>query len=426
VSPRRLRAAFAFTALLLLHDPIIALTGSAVLAHALLGFGLLWFTISRALGALMSRGAPWVGGLSTFVATWVLAALGAWYSLMDQGSVNVKLQFLATFVLIPLLWAAFSELAGHPRWRRSLGRLLLFYVATELAIMALQVSYFLVGVGIAPSEFYESMIPGSQFNGNNLAAIVVMLSIFYNATSHQTPRRERGVFNAIVVVILLITFSRLAMLLYIADRIRNLNLRQMGNVLLAATVLLAGAIAINDIDYTGNETIDASLYKAKSLATIAEVGLNADRSTSSRGESYFNFFDQIGRLGMGSGAILDYSTFTSGAVFADEALYINPHSMVVEFGYWMGWPGLLALGAFMLIGYVRPSQGTLAQRGFVLIAVLFASSIPSSAIPLPPLWAGFLLLAMLGAFGPDTRASARVPARIPKLARAHQRLPQTL
>jgi hypothetical protein len=67
----------------------------------------------------------------------------------------------------------------------------------------------------------------------------------------------------------------------------------------------------------------------------------------------------------------------------------------------------------MLIGYVRSGQGSLVQRGFVLLAVLLATSIPSSAIPLPPLWAGLLLLAMLGAFGPSARARAPVPARMP-------------
>lgn len=416
----RQHPALVFAALLLLHDPIITLTGSAMVGHGLLGLGLAWFCASMGLRALITRRLPWVGGLPTFGAVCTLAGLGTLYSLMDFGSINVRVQFLATFMLMPLMWVAFSELAAQPASRRAVHRLLLFYVATELTIMLLQVAYFFVGIGLPPSDLYESMVPGSQFNGNNLAAIIGVLSIFYNATSQDTPRWERLLFNLITMVVLLITFSRLAMLLYIFDRLRSLCVRQIGQALLVATVLVAAGLIVSNIEYTGNETIDASLYKAKSLAKIAEVGLEADSSTSSRSESYLNFIEQLGRLGIGSAAILEYSTFTSGAVFADEALYVNPHSMVIEFGYWMGWPGLLALGAFMLVAYMRSSQGGLLQRGFVLLAVLFATSIPSSAIPLPPLWAGLLMLAMHAAYGPTVRLrphpslAARQPSNAPE------------
>lgn len=409
MKPSRPRAAFAFTALLLLHDPIITLTGSALLGHALLAFGMLWFCIVAVSNVLVSCRLPWVGGLPTFSAVCSLACLGVIYSLIDQGSLNVQLQFLATFVLLPVMWLAFSELAEYSDFRRSLGRLLLVYVVTELAIMLLQLAYFLIGVGIPPGETYESMVPGSQFNGNNLAAIIVLLSIYYNASSHDARGRERLLFNLIVVAILLITASRLAILLYLADRIRCMGLHKMGRLLATVVVLVVCAVGVTSIEYTGNETIDASLYKAKSLATVVQVGMEADSSTSSRAASYFNFIDQLGRLGTGSAAILNYSNFTVDAVFEDKALYVNPHSLIVEFGYWMGWPGLLVLGVFLLITYMRPSQGGLGQRGFVLMAILLATSIPSSAIPLPPLWVGLLLLAMHGAFGSTYRAGTQAP-----------------
>ncbi|UVE19036.1 hypothetical protein NVV93_06520 [Pseudomonas sp. LS44] len=407
MKPNRPRAAFAFTALLLLHDPIITLAGSALLSHALLVFGMLWFCMVAVSRVLVSCRLPWVGGLPTFATVCSLAGLGVIYSLIDQGSLNVQLQFLATFVLLPVMWLAFSELAEHSDLRSSLGRLLLVYVATELAIMMLQLAYFLIGVGIPPGDIYESMVPGSQFNGNNLAAIIVLLSIFYNASSHDARGRERLLFNLIVVAILLITASRLAILLYLADRIRCMGLHKMGRLLATVVILVVCAVGVTSIEYTGNETIDASLYKAKSLATVVQVGMEADSSTSSRAASYFNFIDQLGRLGTGSAAILNYSNFTVDAVFEDKALYVNPHSLIAEFGYWMGWPGLLVLGVFLLITYMRPSQGSLGQRGFVLMAILLTTSIPSSAIPLPPLWVGLLLLAMLGAFGPTYRAGTQ-------------------
>jgi hypothetical protein len=394
----RSSAAFAFTALLLLHDPVITLTGSAPLGHALLAIGVVWLCLSLGMRALTSQRLAWAGGLPAFAAVCSLSGMGIFYSLIDRGEFNVKVQFLATFVLVPMIWAALSELAINPKLRAPLCRLLLFYVLTELSIMLLQLSYLLVGIGLPPNDTYESMVPGSQFNGNNLAAIVVLLSIFYNESSKDVLRSERLLFNVVVILILVIILSRLAVLLYFFDQVRRLSFRQAKKMIAIAAVAAAIGVAVVNIESTGNETIDVSLNKAKSFAAIAEVGLETDRSTSSRSQGYINFFDQFASLGVGSMAILDYSTFTASAVFDDEAGYAAPHSMLIEFGYWMGWAGLLTLGTFMLVAFGRPCQGSVWQRGFLLIAAFISSTIPSSAIALPSLWIGLLLLAMLGNF----------------------------
>ncbi len=325
-----------------------------------------------------------------------IVSVGLLYSLLDAGDIKVRVQFITTFALLPLIWLALSRIAENCRAKQLVGRLLLLYVAVELVLMLLQTTFLLFGFGIAPNENYESMIPGSQFNSNNLACIVVALSIFYNSVSGEWPRWQRMAFNTVVLLILVITFSRLAIMLYIADRMRSLSLRQAGTVFAAILVLVCAGLLVNKMEYTGNSTVDTSLYKAKSLATIFEVGLEADSSTSSRGESYQHFFEKMSSLGFGSAEILNYSRYTNDGLFADQTLYINPHSMVVEFGYWMGWPGLIVLCLFLLLAHGRSNQGGLLQRGFVIVAVILITSIPSSAIPLPTLWVGILLLAMLG------------------------------
>jgi hypothetical protein len=401
------RPALAFAVLLLLHDPIITLTGSALFAHALLVAGILWFAADLLLQAIRRRELPWIGGSTTMLALLPISTLGLLYSLLDRGDFSVRIQFLTTFVLAPLIWCAFSQLSTTVRGRLLVGRIILIYVAIEVIVMLLQASYFLLGFGIAPSETYLFMIPGSQFNQNNLACMILALSVFYNAVSGDWPRWQRVTLNLLVVAILVITFSRLAILLYVADRIRSLSLRRFGTVLGLLAVLVGAGLLIANIDYTGNDTIDASLYKAKSLATIAEIGFETDTSTSSRSESYFNFVDKLGVLGFGSAEILNYGRYTWDALFSDETLYINPHSMVVELGYWMGWPGMISLALF-LTAFLRTSQGSAFQRGFILLAVLLTSSIPSSAIPLPTLWVGMLLLAMLGEYRP--RPATGLPA----------------
>lgn len=392
---RAYRPAKTFVMFLLLHDPLITLTGVSLPAHALMAASMLWFAIELVRLATLERRVPWSGGRRTFLAILPLTVLGLLYCLLDGGDLSVRAQFLTTFILVPLIWCAFSQLASTGGSRRSVSQVILLYIAVEFGIMLLQISYFLFGIGIPPSETYLFMIAGSQFNLNNLACMVLVLSIFYNAVSGETPRWQRVLFNVLVLAILLITFSRLAILLYIADRIRSLSLRRLGTVLAFAITVLCAGLLIANMDYTGNDTIDATLYKAKSLATIAEVGFEADTSTSGRSESYFNFAAKLGTLGFGSTEILNYSRYTWDALFSDETLYINPHSMVIEIGYWMGWPGLICL-ALLLTIYLRSELGSINNRAFLLITVLLASSIPSSAIPLPTLWIGMLLLAMIG------------------------------
>lgn len=387
-----------FLVALLMHDPLIPLLGSAIPAHALLGIGVALLFVSFIRDAKTHSAVTWSSGRWGMFAIAPLVATGATYAFFDRGALNVKFQFLSTFILIPLIWYALSIVSRLDTARRQLDHLLLIYVATELFIMLLQASYFIAGIGLAPGDTYEFMIPGSQFNLNNLAAIVVTLSIFYNATQANRPKWHRTSFNSIVLLILLVTFSRLAILLYVADRLRKVNARDSKALLIVSTVLAGAALAFSAIDYTGNETIDASLYKAKSLAEIAEVGLTADSSTSSRSESYLHFANKLDDLGFGSGEILNYSRFTRDALFSDEAIYFNPHSLVIEFGYWAGWPGLLSLVIFLVMLYGRSKQGSWATRIFILAAVLVISSIPSSAIPLVPLWLGLILLAMLGEF----------------------------
>jgi hypothetical protein len=387
--------------LLLLHDPLVTLVGMSLPAHTLMAASMLWFALELVRLAAVQRRLSWIGGQRTLLALLPLTALGVVYCLLDSGDLSVMVQFLTTFVLIPLIWCAFSQLASTEEDRRSVSQAILLYVAVEFGIMSLQISYFLFGIGIPPSETYLFMIAGSQFNLNNLACMILVLSIFYNAVSGKAPRWQRMLLNILVLAILLITFSRLAMLLYIADRVRSLSLRRFGSVLAFAITVLGAGFLVTNMGYTGNDTIDATLYKAKSLATIAEVGFEADTSTSGRSESYFNFAAKLGTLGFGSTEILNYSRYTWDALFSDETLYINPHSMVIEIGYWMGWPGLICL-ALMLTIYFRPKLGSINNRAFLLITVLLASSVPSSAIPLPTLWIGMLLLAMIG----DYRSAA--------------------
>jgi len=392
------QASLAFTALLFFHGPIITITDSGTTGHLLFGLGLVFICSSLAFQVSRTRSLPWVGGLFTFVAVFMLMIVGTLYLLMDPTDFKVRVQFLASFLLLPLMWVSFSCISTSATTRLAIFRILLLYIGVELAIVLVQLSYFLIGFGLPPNQTYPTMITGSQFNGNNLAAIVVLISIFYNATSLKTSRLEWLLFNLMTITILLIIFSRLAILLYIFDRLRSLSRRKIGHALVVLSLLALSVFIVGNIEYTGNKTIDTSIYKAKSLASIADIGFETDRSTFSRSQSYAHFLEQLGRLGIGSAVIFDYSRFTSSAVFPDRALYVNPHSMLIEFGYWMGWPGLGALGVFLLAAFTRSNQGSLMQRGFLLIAVLLATSIPSSAIPLPSLWAGLILIAMIGVY----------------------------
>ncbi|MEJ1935998.1 hypothetical protein WDZ92_37875, partial [Nostoc sp. NIES-2111] len=92
-------AAMFFLTSVLMHDPLIPLTGTPLLAHAFLALGtsVLALHFMSAIGNYQST--PWVGGWLGFLGVIPLTLLGTTYSLLDSGNLSTQAQFLTSFLL---------------------------------------------------------------------------------------------------------------------------------------------------------------------------------------------------------------------------------------------------------------------------------------------------------------------------------------
>ena len=69
-------------------------------------------------------------------------------------------------------------------------------------------------------------------------------------------------------------------------------------------------------------------------------GIHSDGSMTMRVSSYLHFLEKLPELGVGSMEVNNYFKYSFDASFRGmELLFQNPHSLVVELGYWLGWPG---------------------------------------------------------------------------------------
>lgn len=376
----------------LFHDPIIGLTGQALIAHAFLVACLLFYAWVISTRAATNTPVIWLGNLYGVLAIVPFALLGLFYSLVSAGEWSIKIQFAFTFLLLPLLWSCIGLSKYSSALHQSIITIIYAYIIAEFVLILAQLAYMLIGIGLVPNSGYEGMISGSQFNGNNLAAIITLLAIYLQMHKSQLSAKSWIILQIIVFVCLLLTFSRLALIIYTISLIFHKGIPNKAQIVKFGMAVLFFFTAVLSIDSVGNASIDNLLYKAKSILQIFTIGLETDSSTMGRSESYFNFVAQLPNLGWGSAQILNYAKFTRGANFSDGTLYINPHSLLIELGYWMGYSGLILFINLLAFLYFRSLKHSFFRKSWLVFVILSVSSIPSSAIPLASIWVGMLLL----------------------------------
>jgi hypothetical protein len=387
--------AFFFLAGVLYHDPIIGLTNQAVLAHLVLGLGILSYVLVLTISASKALLIPWKGGLLAMFSILPFAMIGFFYAMLSSNDLNLKIQFASVFVIIPMAWSCIDLSQKSPSLKKAIVWLVYWYIILEFLLALAQLSYFLLGIGLKANTIHEGMVAGSQFNGNNLAAIIVLLAIFLLYHKEYFTRLTWIFIQVVIVLTLVFTFSRLALIIYVFSFIVYNGFPKPKQLLLYTLFIFLFFYLVMNVDSVGFPTIDNLIYKARSILMIFTVGFETDSSTMGRSESYYNFFNQLPHLGWGSGEILNYTQFTKGVNFSDPTLYFNPHSLIIELGYWMGYLGVILFIILLGFLYFCSLKHSLVTRIWIIIIVLLVSSIPSSAIPLMAIWIGMMLLASI-------------------------------
>src|SRR5690606_27006857 len=130
---------------------------------------------------------------------------------------------------------------------------------------------------------------------------------------------------------------------------------------------------------SSNELFVNSLKRIQSILIILESGISVDDSATLRLKSYIYFLENILDLGFGSGKINDYFKYSYAADFETELMFQNPHSLIVEIGYWLGLPGLILFNLALLYLF-RYSERKLLLFGVISISTLIPSSIIGSLV----------------------------------------------
>lgn len=286
--------------------------------------------------------------------------------------------YLLSFVSFPFIVLALSQIKQRYSEKEFYGylyNLIFFFCIAELIICFGQLSTYSFGIGLPVNYSDQYMITGTYANSNDLSSVLLIISFIVISIENATTKNCSRIWW-LILVLLLLTNSRTAMLiitlLFITSR--RLNIK---NIFL----LLISLGSIYTFIYYILLNIDSGPLgrinrRMESMIKIANEGSMSDQSISLRLESYIYFFKQIPNLGLGTGEINNYFKYSQDANFDTGLMFINPHSLIVEIGYWLGVPGLLAfIVAFLYMLFN-------AKRKIILFIVLISSSlIPATVLP---------------------------------------------
>lgn len=286
-----------------------------------------------------------------------------------------------TILILPLLVLSFLRMfyGNNQLYNyKFIYKTLLVFVFLQLVICLGQISTYVFGIGLPVNELYAEniMVTGTFFNSNDLAATTLAILFFILGLEKYFFKEEKYLFWVIAFTLLIITGSRSAIMLggalFVFSKVNSpkkiLTYSFLIFILAFFSVFFIGSIE--------NEVISRILVRFESLVNVLQYGVSADNSMTMRVNSYIHFLEKLPELGFGSGEVNNYFKYSTGAGFRGaDLLFQNPHSLIVEIGYWLGWPGLILFFGPMILLL------TYSRRRLSLIATfLIVSMIPSSIL----------------------------------------------
>ena len=290
--------------------------------------------------------------------------------------------YFLSILILPLVTLSLFRLLKLERQEKlfsKLYKLLFSFLAFQLIICLGQVMTYTFGVGLPVSTLYAEyyMITGTFTNSNDLAAIVLISAFIVLGLEKFLFKTDKYLFWILVASLLIITGSRSAIvltsILFITNKFNDLKKLPV-YILVGTMFFLISSFSLNY--FSDNNAVARFLVRFSSLVNIFQNGVESDHSMTIRLGSYFHFINNLPKLGLGTGEINNYLKYSMGANFGGvEILFKNPHSLIVELGYWLGWPGLIFFFTplFFLLRYSR-------RKISLIFVFLIASMIPSSIL----------------------------------------------
>lgn len=288
---------------------------------------------------------------------------------------------LLAILILPLLVLSFARLLSGRNSASNydfLYKSLFIFIIFQLIICAGQISSYIFGVGFPVNEMYadDSMVTGTFYNSNDLAAAVLSILFFVLGLEKFFFKSDKYIFWLFAFILLLIAGSRSAIFLAVILFVFSKANSPKNIIFYGVLFFIISAFSIFYVGNLENEVVARFAVRLESLVNVLQHGVSSDNSMTARLSSYQHFLGKFAELGLGSMEINNYFRYSSGANFGGvDLLFQNPHSLIVEIGYWLGWPGLVLFFSplAMLLRYSR--------RKLSLLAVfLLVSMIPSSIL----------------------------------------------
>lgn len=305
----------------------------------------------------------------------------AYFYIINPYDGNLLTTYFLTIFLIPLfvfVCLILSRYNSGEQFNDLIYKYISFFLIAQLVICLGQVMTYTFGFGLPVSAEYESLyvITGTYTNPNDLATIILLIAFCFSRIENTIKSNMKNITWLIIFLLLLITGSRSALFITLIVFLltRKINLT---GVLATIIISFIGIFAVDFILASNNSSdiISRMALRLESFIDIYENGLGSDGSMSIRIESYLHFLNNLKNLGLGSGEINNYYKYATNATFQGWLLFQNPHSLIVELGYWLGWIGLI--GFFIPFGILTYQY----QRSFLfLVVALISMSISSSVL----------------------------------------------
>lgn len=334
----------------------------------------------------------WVAVLS-FIPYVTLA--GLYYLLAPLDGRYITTQSLVIisipFIVFSIIRLSYCEVDFD--YERFVCRLVVSFLCLQLVICIGQMSYYLYGIGFYVPEVYESyfFISGTFANPNDLAAIVVLISFIFTKVEERLSKTGSTLVWCSIFILLIITGSRSALVVTTSFFLinRGFNLKKL--ILYLALFFCIFFFYEFLITNASDGALGRVAARIDSIVSIANQGVSSDGSMSIRSDSYLYFITQLPTLGFGSGELNNYFIYSIDAQFDKNLMFQNPHSLIVEIGYWLGWPGLISFFSALFYIIIRYSESK-----FNLLVIVFISMFISSSVLGNLAYFCFLFISLFG------------------------------
>lgn len=322
-----------------------------------------------------------------FVSIFCISIMACLYLFFEKGVfgiVSIEFFFFYSLILIFMSMTRLISMGNH----LFLGKVFFGFLVFQFILIIGQLLKSITGYGfylisdVYDKELasnYSTMLSGSFLNANDLSSLTVLMSLFF-MLNREVLKKYYYSFMFFSLLVVVLTTSRSSLVVFLVlfwffEGGRNFHrtffITFVVLVLLSLLYFLLSELSGKYI------MIDRVFQRVNSIFNVLNSGVLSDNSLSLRTTSYIHFLSAIPDLGFGTGLYQNYTEFLKDLGPMYSLFAINPHSFVVEVGYWLGIPGLLFL-IFMLMSIFSIRNFIISC--IVVLTFLVLSSVSSTVI----------------------------------------------